>query len=80
MTEERLRRFGAEMVLNSEVREAGLRCAGTSVLIRVFGAEGRGYWYERSTPLPLSEERGAEGRTMGVGRGTSAREEIKALA
>ena len=80
LTEERLRRFGAEMVLNSEVREAGLRCAGTSVLIRVFGAEGRGYWYERSTPLPLSEERGAEGGTMGVRRGASAREEIKALA
>ena len=35
---EKLRRFGAEIVLNSEVREAGLRCAGTwLVLVKVSG-------------------------------------------
>jgi hypothetical protein len=40
----RLRRLGAEIVLKSEVREAGLRCAGISVLLfRVSGAGGRGY-------------------------------------
>jgi len=40
---EKLRKFGAEIVLNSEVREAGLRCAGTwRVLVRVSGAEGGG--------------------------------------
>jgi hypothetical protein len=41
---EKLRRFGAEIVLNSEFREAGLRCAGTwRVLVMVSGAGGCGY-------------------------------------
>lgn len=77
---ERLCRFGAEMVLNSDVREAGLRCAGTSVLFKVSSAGGRGYRYERSTPLPLSEECGAEDRTIGARRGASAREEVNVCA
>src|SRR5438309_6182818 len=77
---ERLCRFGAEMVLNSDVREAGLRCAGTSVLFKVSSAGGRGYRYDRSTPLPLSEECGAEGGTIGARRGTSAREDGKVCA
>jgi hypothetical protein len=52
----RLRRLGAEIVLKSEVREAGLRCAGISVLFRVSGAGGRGYLYEGSMSLPFPEE------------------------
>ena len=80
MPQERLYRFRAEMVLNSNVHKAGLKCAGTSILFKVSSTGGHGYQYEQSTPLPLSEECGVEGKTIGACHAALAREEVEVCA